>query len=320
MSDTKDSKSNLKPNQPNTHHIYQSLYTNLVIACAKGVGAFISGSGAMLAETLHSFSDCANQLLLLLGVKRSQKVPDEHFPLGYGRSLYFWSFMVALLLFTGGGVFSIYEGTHKIFHPEALSGDLTLSFIILGVSLLLEGKATFDNLKEMKVRRGDEGLWSYLQNTKDSDLVVIFGENAAATLGLAVASFSLMMASITGDGRWDGVGSLSVGLILIAVAVFLAKEVQSLLLGESADPKIIKQVKARLDHESKIKEVHQIITLQQGPGEVLLTFKIDCDPHLKFKELSDLINKIEIDLRQEMPELKWIFIEPDIASPGHQAD
>ena len=300
-----------KKQEPDTHHIYQSLYTNLVIACAKGVGAFISGSGAMLAETLHSFSDCANQLLLLLGVKRSQKAPDEHFPLGYGRSLYFWSFMVALLLFSGGGVFSIYEGIHKIMHPEPLTGSLTLSFIILVASLLLEGKATFDNIKEMKKRRGEESLWSYLKSTKDSDLVVIFGENAAATLGLAVAALSLTMASITGDGRWDGVGSLSVGIILIAVAVFLAKEVQSLLLGESADPKIVRQVKDRIEIEEKVLSVHEIITLQQGPGEVLLTCKIDCDPDLTFVEVCHLINKVEVDLRQAMPELKWIFIEPD---------
>ena len=296
---------------PDTKHIYQSLYTNLVIACGKGVGAALSGSGAMLAETLHSFSDCVNQLLLLLGVKRAQKEPDEDYPLGYGRSLYFWSFMVALLLFSGGGAFSIYEGWHKISHPEPLAGGITLSFIILIGSLVLEGKATWDNLKEMKVRRGDKPLMKYLRETKDSDLVVIFGENGAATLGLAVAAFSLLMTVVTGDPRWDGVGSFSVGLILIGVAVFLAYEVQSLLLGESADPVIKKGIIEIVETHEHVQSIYQVITLQQGPGEVLLTFKLECDSHLSFQAVVGLINELEMKIRAKHPEVKWIFIEPD---------
>ena len=301
-------------NDHQTAHIYQSLYTNLVIAISKGIGAFFSGSGAMMAETLHSFSDCINQLLLLLGVKKSAQPADEKYPLGYGRSLYFWSFMVALLLFSGGGVFSIYEGIHKIMHPEPLAGGLTLSFVILIGSLLLEGKATFDNLKEMKRRRGEESLMHYLQNTKDSDLVVIFGENAAATLGLAVAALSLALVSLTGNTQWDGVGSLSVGVILVGVALFLAKEIKSLLLGEAADPKLNESVKQIAHMHPEVIEIHHIITLQQGPGEVLFTCKVGCKDDLTFKDVARIINEMEAEIRQKHPEMKWIFMEPEARS------
>jgi cation diffusion facilitator family transporter len=265
----------------------------------------------MMAETLHSFSDCINQLLLLLGVKKAAQPADEHFPLGYGRSLYFWSFMVALLLFSGGGVFSIYEGIHKIVHPEPLAGGLTLSLFILIASLVLEGKAPWDNLKEIKRRRGDQGLLTYLQNTKDSDLVVIFGENAAATLGLAIAALALGMTKVTGNPQWDGVGSLGVGLILVGVAIFLAKEIKSLLLGEAADPQLNKSVYQLGNHHPEIIRIHTIIALQQGPGEVLLACKVECKEDLPFKEVARVINEIEDQIRATHPEMKWIFMEPE---------
>ena len=296
-----------------TAHIYQSLYTNLAIAIGKGIGAFISGSGAMMAETLHSLSDCINQLLLLLGVKKAAQPADDQFPLGYGRSLYFWSFMVALLLFSGGGVFSIYEGIHKIAHPEPLAGGIALSLIILIVSLILEGKATWDNLKEMKKRRGEESLFNYLKNTKDSDLVVIFGENAAATLGLAVAAFALGMAQLTGNPQWDGIGSLGVGLILVGVAIFLAKEIKSLLLGEAADPKLNESVCQIGALHPEVIQIHKIIALQQGPGEVLLACKVECKDDLSFRDIARVINEIEEKIRQLHPEMKWIFMEPETA-------
>src|SRR6185503_15785226 len=183
-------------------HIIQSLAVNAAIAVAKGVAAFYTGSGAMLAETIHSAADCGNQLLLLLGVKRAAKKPDAKHPLGYGRSLYFWSFMVALLLFSGGGMFSIYEGIHKLQHRQPVD-KLWLGLIILGVSLLIEGWALLGNLREMNRRRAGKPFLRYLRDTKDSDLVVVFGENLAAVLGLGLAMVALVVAKETGDSRWD---------------------------------------------------------------------------------------------------------------------
>src|SRR4051794_13705239 len=205
-----------------TAHILQSLTVNALIAIAKGVAAFFTGSGAMLAETIHSFADCGNQLLLLLGVKQARRAPDPSHPLGYGRALYFWSFIVALLLFSGGGLYSIYEGFHKLAHPEPVE-RVWLGVAILGFSLLLEGWSTVGNVLELRKRAAGRPFLRFLRETKDSDLVVIFGENSAAVLGLTLALASLGIASATGDGRWDAAGSLAIGAVLVAVAIFLAK-------------------------------------------------------------------------------------------------
>ncbi|HEY1101042.1 MAG TPA: cation diffusion facilitator family transporter, partial [Myxococcota bacterium] len=172
--------------EDSSKHIIQSLVANLVIAAAKFIAAFVTGSGAMLAEAIHSFADCGNQLLLLRGVKEAKRPPDDAHPLGYGRTLYFWSFMVALLLFTGGGVFSIYEGIHHFQHPEPVT-NVGLAIGILVFALALEGWATFGNIKELNRRRGGVPFVRYLRETKDSDLVVVFGENSAAVLGLFFA-------------------------------------------------------------------------------------------------------------------------------------
>src|SRR6266540_2468303 len=220
-----------------TAHIIQSLLVNLLIAAGKGVAAVLTGSGSMLAETLHSFADCGNQLLLLLGVKRARKPADHKHPLGYGRSLYFWSFMVALMLFLGGGLFSIYEGVHKIHEPEKIE-KVWLGLVILAGSILLEGWSLWSNIREIKQRRGDKPLLRYLRDTKDSDLVVVFGKNFAAVVGLAFALAALLIADRTGDGRWDGIGSLAIGAVLVGVAGFLAFEIMSLLVGEAADPDV----------------------------------------------------------------------------------
>ncbi|MFN4151529.1 MAG: cation diffusion facilitator family transporter, partial [Candidatus Sericytochromatia bacterium] len=174
-----------------TGHIIQSLVVNVCIAIAKGVAAFFTGSGAMLAEAIHSSADCANQVLLLIGVKQGQKPADEKYPLGYGRNVYFWSFMVALMLFSGGGVFSIYEGIHKMHTPEAVE-NVMIGIGILVFSIFLEGGATLSNIKELNKRKGNKSFFQYLKDTKDSDLVVVFGENSAAVLGLVLALIALV--------------------------------------------------------------------------------------------------------------------------------
>ncbi len=295
-----------------TGHIIQSLIVNVLIAAAKGVAAFFTGSGAMLAEAIHSGADCGNQLLLLRGVKEGRRPADASHPLGYGRNVYFWLFMVALLLFTGGGVFSIYEGIHKLQHPEAVENVL-LAVGILGFSLLLEGWATIGNIRELNKRRGARPFFRFLRDTKDSDLVVVFGENAAAVLGLGIALTAILIADLTHSPRADAVGSILVGLVLVGVAVFLAVEVKSLLVGESADPEIIAAVHRLAVEDKRVISVDECVTMQQGPGEVLVAIKIRCEPDVTANDISGMINAFEARLRSARPECRYIFVEPDLS-------
>ena len=292
-------------------HIFQALAVNAAITVFKGAAAVYTGSGALLAETIHTGADCGNQLLLLLGVKQAEKKPDKDHPLGYGRSLYFWSFMVSLILFTGGGVFSIYEGIHKMMHPEDVE-NVWVGVAILAFSLLLEGLSTLSNIRELNKRRGAVPFFRYLSETKDSDLIVVFGENAAATLGLFFALAALGLTHVTHDGRYDAAGSLVIGLILIGVALFLAREVKSLLVGESADPSIAKCTREIVQGTPELKEVLNLITIQQGPGEVLVAIKVKIESKLTADQVCEAINAFERSLRSRCPEVKWCFVEPDL--------
>ncbi|MBM4779029.1 MAG: cation transporter [Archangiaceae bacterium] len=293
-----------------TKEILKSLAVNVSIAVAKGFAAVFTGSGAMLAEAIHSSADCINQVLLLVGISRAKKPPDEKYPLGYGRAVYFWSFIVALLLFSGGGVFSIYEGVHKLLTPEPVE-HVSWAVGILGFSLVLEGWATYGNLVEMKKRRGNAGLIQYLRDTKDSDLVVLFGENSAAVLGLGFALASLGLAVATGDPRWDGIGSLLIGLVLVAVAVFLGNEVMSLLLGERADPQIELTVQEVAKTQPNIKRLIRVLTVQQGPGEVMVACKVHLVDGLDTHGVVETIDAFEKAIHERVDDIRWLFVEPD---------
>jgi cation diffusion facilitator family transporter len=293
-----------------TGEVLKALAVNGTIAAAKGVAAFMTGSGALLAETLHSLADCGNQGLLLLGIKQSKKPADAKHPLGRGREMYFYSFIVALLLFSGGGGFSIYEGVHKLRHPEKV-GDITVGVVILALSIALESWSTWGNIKEMKKRRGDKPLFKWLRETKDSDLVVVFGENSAAVLGLVLALVALVVAKQTGDGRWDAIGSISIGVVLVGVAVFLAIEIKSLLVGEAADPMLEAAVKEIAGKDPNVEGVIRLLTVQQGPGEIVVAAKLKFKQGLETKQLVDAINSFERELKKRVPEVRWSFIEPD---------
>ncbi len=291
--------------------VIKSLVVNVVIACAKGVAAFISGSGAMLAETLHSFADCGNQILLLVGAKASSKPADFKHPLGYGRAMYFYSFIVALLLFFGGGVFSIHEGLEKVLHPEPVE-DIKVALVILLFSMALEGWSTIGNVRELNKRRKGVGFFRYLRETKDSDLIIVFGENSAAVIGLCFAIAALILAKETGDGRWDGVGSLAIGAVLLGVATFLGREVKSLLVGEAADASLVKVCEELVDADPNVDKVLNVITLQQGPGEIVVALKLKMRSGMLTDELVEAINRFERDLKARVPEVRWSFIEPDV--------
>ncbi len=292
-------------------HIIQSLAVNASIALVKGIAAFFTRSGSMLAEALHSAADCMNQILLLIGVRNSKKPPDDQHPLGFGRELYFWSFLVALFLFLGGGVFSVHEGIHKILEPEKVE-HVWWGAGVLVVGIFLEGGATISNVREMNKRRGATPFIQYLKETKDSDLVVVFGENSADVLGLFLSLGALLTAHFTQDGRWDGAGSVLIGVVLIGVAAFLAREVKSLLVGEAADKEIGEAAKKAALEDTHIEQVLRLLTIQQGPGEVLVFIKLAFAPHLHIDDVCHRINEFEARLRVLRPEVKWCFVEPDV--------
>lgn len=291
-------------------YIFRALAANFLIAVSKGIGAVITGSGAMLAETLHSLFDCVNQVLLLVGLKQAQRPPSERYPLGQGRNLYFWSFMVAMLLFLGGGGYAIYEGIHKLQHPEPLNNPL-LAVIILTFGLAIEGWAMMGALKVIKERRGTRPLFRYLRETKDSDLVVIFGEDAAACIGLTLALIAVGVTTATGNPMFDALGTLSIGIVLVGVAVFLAIEVKSLLLGESADPGMVAVVEACAAEDPRIVKVLRALTVQQGPGEIMVALKLQFANDLTTQTLVEAINAFEVRLQARSPEVRWCFVEPD---------
>jgi cation diffusion facilitator family transporter len=293
-----------------TSEVIKSLVVNVAIAVAKGVAAVISGSGAMLAETLHSFADCGNQILLLVGARSAARPADDKHPLGYGRAMYYYSFIVALLLFFGGGVFSVHEGWEKIRHPEAVE-NITLATVILAFSFVLEGWSLYGNIKEINKRRGAKHFVRYLKDTTDSDLIVVFGENSAAVVGLVFAIIALVLAKETGDGRWDGAGSLAIGLVLLGVATFLGREVKSLLVGESADPSLVKVCEELAATDPNVERVLRVLTLQQGPGEIVVALKLEMRAGMLTAELVEAINSYERALKLRVPEVRWSFIEPD---------
>ncbi len=292
-------------------HILRALGANFIIAVTKGIGAFFTGSAAMLAETLHSLSDCVNQVLLLVGLRQAKRAPDARYPLGQGRSLYFWSFMVAMLLFLGGGTYSIYEGIHKLGLPPEEIHNPFLAIGILAFGFVVEFWAMLGVLKIAKQRRGEKPFLRYLRESKDSDVVVIFGEDFAAVLGLGLALIAVILTAITGDPTWDAIGTLGIGAVLLGIAIFLAVEVKSLLVGEGADPDLVRAIEAVVTDDPNVVKVMQTIAVQQGPGEILVAMKLQFREGMQTDELVDVINVIEEGIRAKVPDARWCFIEPD---------
>jgi cation diffusion facilitator family transporter len=297
--------------KPRTSHIVQSLLVNVAIAVAKGFAAAVTGSGALLAEAIHSTADCTNQVLLLVGMRQASKPPSHEYPLGRGREVYFWSFLVALLLFSMGGMFSIYEGVHKFVDPEPVE-RFWVGLGILAFSICLEGGATISNIREVNRRRKARSFFGYLRATKDSDLIVVLGENSAAVVGLTLAMIALGTSYVTGDSRWDAAGSVSIGVVLVVVAIFLAIEIKSLLLGERADEEIEQTVRSLVRPDGPITEILSLITLQQGPGEVVLATKVRIAASLQGDDVARAINEFEQAVHDRCPEVRWLFVEPDI--------
>ena len=290
--------------------ILYAFLANFGIAIAKSWAAWLTGSGSMLAEAIHSYADTGNQILLYLGLRQSQKPADDEHPLGYGKLSYFWSFVVAILLFSMGGMFSIYEGVHKLQNPEPLS-QVWVAIVVLSLAILLEGFSLFGALTEIRKVRAGRPFREWLKHTRNSELVVVLGEDIGAQLGLMIALGFLIAAKITGDPFYDAVGSICIGVILIIISAFVASRIKSLLVGRSADPDIQQAIDSIINAHASIEQVFKTITIQFGP-DTMLAAKIQLRPGLSIEEAVESINVLERELKARIPKLKWCFIEPDV--------
>ena len=290
--------------------ILYAFLANAGIALAKTWAAWVTGSGSMLAEAIHSYADTCNQILLYLGLKQSTRPADKKHPLGYGKLSYFWSFIVAMLLFSLGGLFSLYEGLHKLQHPEPLS-QIWIALVVLGFAIILEGFSLLGCLREIRHIRGERPFREWLRHTRNSAMVVVLGEDLAALLGLVLASGFLSIAAITGDPLYDAIGSMCIGVVLLVISVFLALRVRSLLVGRAADPIIQEAINAIIDEDPDIEYVFNTITIQLGP-DTMLAAKIKLRSGISIEVAIDTINKLEKRLKEQVPGLKWSFMEPDI--------
>ena len=290
--------------------ILYAFLANFGIAIAKTWAAVLTGSGSMLAEAIHSYADTCNQVLLYLGLKQSQRPPDDEHPLGYGKLSYFWSFIVAILLFTMGGLFSIYEGVHKLQNPEPLS-QIWIAIVVLFLAMLLEGLSLYGVLREIKKVRGEKSFREWLRHTRESELVVVLGEDIGAQLGLVLALGFLVVAQITGDPVYDALGSICIGVVLIFISAFVAWRIRSLLVGRSADPDIQKAIDDVIAGQEGIEFVFNTITMQFGP-DTMLAAKIKMRPDMNIREAVASIHALERELKARVPKLKWCVIEPDV--------
>lgn len=287
-----------------------ALGANALIALAKGIAAWVTGSSSILAEAVHSAADCGNQGLLLLGLKRSARPPDADYPLGHGRAIYFWSFIVALMLFSMGGMFSVYQGIHKIGNGEPLE-DPWIAIVVLVLSLAAESVSLWKALTQVNSLRGIQSLWQWFRITRRSELLVVVGEDVAATLGLCLALLAVAATMVTGNPFYDALGSLAIGVLLLIVAVLVGIEIKALLVGQSAEPKLRKEVFRFLSEREEVVEVLNLITLQNG-ADVVVAVKARMTERVSAPALIDAINRCERALRAQFPQVRWLFFEPDV--------
>ncbi|MFL6570525.1 MAG: cation diffusion facilitator family transporter [Burkholderiales bacterium] len=290
--------------------ILYALGANLVIAAAKTAAAVATGSSAMLAEAIHSFADSGNQGLLLWGMRQAKRPPSPDYPLGWGKAVFYWSFIVALVLFSLGGLFSLYEGWHKLTDPQPISYPwVAVGILVFG--LAAETVSLRACLHEVNKVRGNRTLWRWFRESRQSELVVILGEDLAALLGLALALLAVLLTVLTGNAAWDALGSMSIGLVLIVVAIVVGIEIKALLIGQSADHETEARLREFLRRQPGVETVFRLLTLQLGTS-LMVAAKVRMKPE-SAAELIAAINRAEAATRAEFPEIQWLFFEPDVA-------
>ena len=292
-----------------TRVVVIALFANLGIAAAKLVASLVTGSGAMMAEAIHSFADSGNQALLLVGSGRAGRAPDDQHPLGYGREAYFWAMLVAVLLFTMGGLFSAYEGVHKLMHPTPLESPLWAVGVLV-LSMALEGGSLWSAWSACAVARQGTPFLRWARETGDVNLLVVTFEDLAALAGLAIALAAVGMSWITGNPIYDAAGTLVLGLLLLAVATFLGRQVQRLIAGSAVSPQTQSTIRRLWDTAGF--DVLRLVAVWAGPDRILIACKVSArDPDLSANELVSRINRTEADIRIALPRVAYQFVEPD---------
>jgi cation diffusion facilitator family transporter len=282
---------------------------NLGIAVSKFVAAAITGSSAMLTEGVHSVVDSSNQLLLLWGRRAAKRPPDQFHPFGYGREIYFWSFVVAVLVFALGAGVSIYEGILHIANPEPAVSPI-IAYGVLFVAFVLEGGSTWEAFKDFKQHKGKLGWFEAVQKSKDPPGFIVLLENGGAMAGIIVAAVGLALSQITGDPRFDGAASIIIGLILAIVAFFLAYESKALLIGEAADPDMVAAMHRMVEGKSGVTAVGEILTVHSAPDQITAMLSVDFEDHITAREVERLVCEIEKETAEQFPHVRRMYIRP----------
>ena len=301
-----------------TGAIYTAAGANLAIAAAKFVGAFLTGSTAMLAEGAHSLVDTANQLLLLVGLKRAKKPADAKHPFGYGREVYFYAFIVALFIFLGGGIFAIYEGAHKIEHPEPAADATVFGFhlsgfwanvSILGFAILAEGYSCLVAVRAFWAEKGERSAITAIHRSKDPSLYTILVEDVAALIGLVIAMTGVVLAHLLDKPALDGWASIGIGLVLIGMSIFLMIETHGLLIGEAADPEVVRTIQAAVREESAVQGVNEVLTQHLGPSDILVNLRLDFADDVPAGEVERTVARLESRIKATSRDVTRVFIE-----------
>ena len=292
--------------------IFYALGANFGIAVAKYIAAFWTGSGSMLAEAIHSTADCANQMLLLLGLKQARRPASADFPLGHHRVTYFWSMIVALMLFFMGGAFSVYEGIERLLHPQPLQHGL-IAMAVLACAVVLEAFSLWGALKEIRKISGSQPFLVWFRETRQSELMVVAGEDIAALLGLALAFVAVGATVLTGNPLWDALGTLAIGVVLMVIAIAVMIEVKGLIVGESTAPQLRAEIEAFVAAQPEVGQVLNVITLAWGDKVVIAVKARMRDMETQTgRQMVDAINVVEERMQQRFPAAQWVFFEPDV--------
>lgn len=292
--------------------IFYALGANFGIALAKYVAAFWTGSGSMLAEAIHSTADCANQMLLLLGLKQARRPASADFPLGHHRVTYFWSMIVALMLFFMGGAFSVYEGVERLLHPQPLQHGL-IAMAVLGCAVVLEAFSLWGAMREIRKIAGRQPLLAWFRETRQSELMVVAGEDIAALLGLALAFVAVAASVLTGNPVWDALGTLAIGVVLMVIAIAVMVEVKGLIVGESATPQLRAEIEAFVAAQHEVGQVLNVITLAWGDKVVIaVKARMRDMESCTGLQMVEAINAVEARVQERFPAAQWVFFEPDV--------
>lgn len=302
-----------------TKAILAAMLANGGIAIAKFVAYVVTGSASMLAESIHSVADTSNQGLLLLGGRRARRVADDRHQFGYGRERYFWAFVVAMVLFALGGLFSIYEGVEKIRHPHEVE-SLGWAIGVLIFAVVAEGLSFRTAIVESRRVKGDRKWWEFIRRSRSPELPVVLLEDAGAMIGLVLALIGVGLTALTGDALWDGIGTLGIGVLLVAISIVLTIEMKSLLIGEAATPEHIAILTSAVEGVPSVNRVIDLKTQHIGPEELLVAGKLEFDHSLSNPALSDAIDAVERAIREAIPLTSHIYLEPDLFDPGLSAE